>query len=93
MQEANRGSIGTVNKSMKASVINLEQVLSDDQLEFLSEYQNQKAGDENEVDEQKFEKLALQPDIYCYTFLKYLKIRNPIIQRELTLKCIITFLF
>ena len=82
-----------MNKNLKLSVIDLDKVLSDDQMNFLSDYQKQKAGDENDVDEQKYEKLILQPDIYCYTFLKYLKSRNPIIQRELTLKCIITFLF
>lgn len=46
--------------------------------------------EERKVDEPIL--LELQTDIYCLTFLKFIQIDDPILHRDLVLKCCLTFL-
>ena len=40
----------------------------------------------------EYEHLELTDDIYCLAFVKHMYVKNPVLLKELTFKCMITFL-
>jgi len=46
-----------------------------------------------EEEEPEMEELELQEDIYCFTFFKFIHEYDPSIQKDLLIKCVVTFVF
>ena len=46
-----------------------------------------------EADEGEMEELELQEDIYCFTYFKFIHDYNPAVQKDLIIKCMVTYIF
>lgn len=53
----------------------------------------EKEDDVEEEEEVEMEELELQEDIYCFTYFKFIYEYNPAVQKDLVIKCAVTFVF
>ena len=83
----------TVERTEEAIEFNVETSLTDRQKGYIEICQKKDVTTVNAEDSKMFMQLEFEEDIYCIAFLKFITSNDPILHRELMLKCACTYIF